>query len=47
MQFWSTYCELRFRQDRYALMSPRRHRPEWLLRGLFVEMTSWLQCAMP
>ena len=31
----------------HALIPPRRHRREWLLRGLFVEMTSWPQCAMP
>ena len=31
----------------HALIPSRRHRPEWLLRGLFVEMTSWPQCAMP
>ena len=30
-----------------ALWGVRRHRREWLLRGLFVDMTSWPQCAMP
>ena len=31
----------------HVLIPPSHHRLEWLIRGMFVEMTSWPQCAMP
>ena len=31
----------------HVLIPPSHHRLEWLIPDMFVEMTSWPQCAMP